>query len=87
MAVVNFQTLNMGELLHLLPCDLLRSNVTLIEKLNKLFINAKYGKIFNEAYIYKYIDSRIQLVGRRVYVYIFRSLRSSYARPVLLKYF
>ena len=89
MAVVNYQTLNIGVLLHLLPCDLLRSNVTLIEKLNKRFINDKYGNIFNEAYIYiyKYIDSRIQLVGRRVYVYIFRSLRGSYARPVLLKDF
>ena len=51
MAVVNYQTLNIGELLHLLPCDLLRNNVRIIEKLNKRFINAKYGKIFNETYI------------------------------------
>ena len=55
MAVVNNKTLNIGELLHLLPCDLLRSNVRLIEKLNKRFINAKYGKKFNETYIYVYI--------------------------------
>ena len=54
MAVVNYQTLNIGELLHLLPCDLLRNNIRLIEKLNKRFINAKYGKIFNEhIYLYK----------------------------------
>ena len=46
MAVVNYQTLKIGELLYLLPCDLLRNNVRLIEKLNKRFINAKYGKIF-----------------------------------------
>ena len=55
MAVVNYQTLNIGELLHLLPCDLSRSNVRLIDKLNKHFINAKYGEIFNETYIYIYI--------------------------------
>ena len=52
MAIVNYQILNIGELLHLLPCNLLRNNVRAIEKLNKRFINAKYGKNFNETHIY-----------------------------------
>ena len=55
MAIVNYQILNIGELLYLLPCNLLKNNVRAIEKLNKRFINAKYGKIFNETYIYIYI--------------------------------
>ena len=55
MAIVNYQILNIGELLYLLPCNILRNNVRAIEKLNKRFINAKYGKIFNETYIYIYI--------------------------------
>ena len=54
MAVINYQTLNIGELLHFLPCDLLRNNVRLIEKINKRFINAKRGKNFNETHIYIY---------------------------------
>ena len=56
MTIVNYQILNIGELLHLLPCNLLRNNVRAIEKLNKRFINAKYGKKFNETYIYIYIQ-------------------------------
>ena len=55
MAIVNYEILNIGELLNLLPCNLLRNNVRTIEKLNKRFINAKYGKKFNETYIYIYI--------------------------------
>ena len=51
MAIVNYQILNIGELLYLLPCNLLRNNVRAIEKLNKSFINAKY--------IYIYIYSKI----------------------------
>ena len=56
MATVNYKILNIGELLYLLPCNHLRNNVRAIEKLNKRFINAKYGKIFNETYIYIYND-------------------------------
>ena len=69
MAIVNYEILNIGELLYLLPCNLLRNNVRTIEKLNKRFIKAKYGKIFNETciserrfpkfaniYIYMYIS-------------------------------
>ena len=48
MAIVNYQILNIDELLYLLPCNLLRNNVRAIEKLNKRFISAKYGKNFNE---------------------------------------
>ena len=55
MAIVNYQILNIGELLYLLPCNLLRNNIRAIEKLNKRFINAKYGKNFNETYIYIYV--------------------------------
>ena len=55
MPVVNYQTLNIGGLLHLLPCDILRNNVRLIEKLNKRFINAKYGQKFNETHTHTHI--------------------------------
>ena len=55
MAIVNYQILNIGELLYLLPCNLLMNNVRAIQKLNKRFINAKYGKIFNETCIYIYM--------------------------------
>ena len=65
MAVVNYQTLNIGELLHLLPCDILRSNVRLIKILNKRFINAKYGKIFNETCISE------RLFPKLAYIYIY----------------
>ena len=51
MAIVNYQILNIGELLYLPPCNLLRNNVRAIEKLNKRFISAKYGKSFNETCI------------------------------------
>ena len=64
MAVVNYQILNIGELLHLLPCDLLRNNVRVIEKLNKRFINAKYGKKFNETCISE------KLFPKFTYIYI-----------------
>ena len=65
MAIANYQILNIGELLYLLPCNLLRNNVRAIEKLNKRFINAKYGKNFNETHIYIYIYIYI-------YTYIYR---------------
>ena len=55
MAIVNYQILNIGELLYLLPCNLFLNNVRAIEKLNKRFINAKYGKNFKETHIYIYI--------------------------------
>ena len=69
MAIVNYQILNIGELLYLLPCNLLRNNVRTIEKLNKRFINAKYGKIFNEThtYIYIYIYTHTHT---HIYIYI-----------------
>ena len=67
MAVVNYQTLNICELLHLLPCDLLRNNVRLIEKLNKRFINAKYGKNFNETCIYERLFPKFA----NIYIYIY----------------
>ena len=70
MAVVNYLTLNIGELLHLLPCDLLRNNVRLIEKLIKRFINAKYGKIVNKThthpYIYIYICNSVFALKRLI---------------------
>ena len=64
--VVNYQTLNIGELLHLLPCDLLRNNVRLIEKLNKRFINAKYGKFFSETCISERLLPKLYIY----YIYI-----------------
>ena len=73
MAVVSYQTLNIGELLHLLPCDLLRNNVRLIAKLNKRFINAKYGNIFNETCISE------RLFPKCAYIHT-RTLFSKYAK-------
>ena len=71
MAVVNYQTLNICELLHLLPCDLLISNVRLIEKLNKGFINAKYVKIFNGTCI----SERLFPKFANIYIYILYDVR------------
>ena len=65
MAIVNYQILNIGELLYLLPCNLLRNNVRAIEKLNKRFINAKCGKIFNETCISE------RLFPKFAYIYIY----------------
>ena len=72
MAIVNYQILNIGELLYLLPCNLLRNNVWAIEKLNKRFINAKYGKFFNETCIYIYIWGGVY----GVYIYITQLYRN-----------
>ena len=68
MAVIKYQTLNIGELQHLLPCDLLRNNVRLIEKLNKRFINAKYGKNFYETCISERLFPKIANI--HIYVYL-----------------
>ena len=68
MAVVNYQTLNISELMHLLPCDLLRNNVRLIEKLNTRFINAKYGKIINETCISERLFPKFANI---IYIYIY----------------
>ena len=65
MAIVNYQILNIGELLYLIPCNLLRNNVRSIEKLNKRFINAKYSKFFNDIYIYIYIYNVFVIVRVR----------------------
>ena len=81
MAVVKYQTLNIGELLHLLPCDLLRNNVRLIEKLNKRFINAKYGKNFNETCISemlfnKFANIYIYIIHYCIHKYVYNSPQS-----------
>ena len=68
MAIVNYQILNIGELLHLLPCNLLRNNVRAIEKLNKRFINAKYGKKIYETCI----SERLFPKFANIYIYIYK---------------
>ena len=72
MAIVNYQILNIGELLYLLPCNLLRNNVRAIEKLYKRFINAKYGKIFNETCISERLFPKFANIYIYIYIHIFR---------------
>ena len=50
-----YRLLNIGQLLFLLPNPELKQKVRILEKLNKRFINAKIGTIFNRTYIYIYI--------------------------------
>ena len=59
-------------MLHLLPCNLLRNNVRAIKKLNKRFINAKYGKIFNETCISE------KLFPKFANIYIFNNTLNYY---------
>ena len=47
-----YRLLNIGQLLFLLPNPELKQKVPILEKLNKRFINAKIGIIFNRTYIY-----------------------------------
>ena len=49
----NFINLNIGQLLNLL--DNVKNYVRKLEKLNKSFVNNKYGISFNNIYIYIYI--------------------------------
>ena len=66
-----YRLLNIGQLLFLLPNQELKQKVRILEKLNKRFINAKIGTIFNRTYIYIYI-----------YIYIFIYIwRSPYISP------
>ena len=47
-----YRLLNIGQLLFSLPNPELKQKVRILEKLNKRFINAKIGTIFNRTYIY-----------------------------------
>ena len=80
MAIVNYQMLNIGEMLHLLPCNLLRNNVRAIEKLNKRFINAKYGKkILTKHVSLKSFSLNLQIyIYIYVYIYIFNNTLNYY---------
>ena len=44
-----YRLLNIGQLLFLLPNPELKQKVRMLEKINKRFINAKIGTIFNRA--------------------------------------
>ena len=46
-----YRLLDIGQLLFLLPNPELKQKVHILEKLNKRFINAKIGTIFNRTHI------------------------------------
>ena len=50
----NHNELNLGKILFLLPTEI-KNKIRKLEKEHNVFINNKYGIIFNETYIYIYI--------------------------------
>ena len=66
-----YRLLNIGQLLFLLPNPELKQKVRILEKLNKRFINAKIGTIFNRTYIY-------------IHIYIYRPTEFCQCKHVLL---
>ena len=52
---MNFTSMNFGDLLFALNCDLLKNDIRKIEKINKPIVQSKNGIYFNEIYIYIYI--------------------------------
>ena len=50
----NHDELNLGQILFMLPTEI-KNKIRKLEKAHNVFINNKYGIIFNETYIYIYI--------------------------------
>ena len=56
-----YRLLNIGQVLFLLPNPELKQKVRILEKVNKHFINAKIGTIFNRTHTHTHIYIYINL--------------------------
>ena len=90
-----YRLLNIGQLLFLLPNPEFKQKVRILEKLNKRFINAKIGIIFNRTclieglYIFiniynQYIYINAKIIPIYIYIYIVRLKESNnYLRIII----
>ena len=66
-----YRLLNIGQLLFLLPSPELKQKVRILEKLNKRFINAKIGIIFNRTCLIEGLFSAYT----NIYIFIYMTIR------------
>ena len=66
---MKYRLLNIGQLLFLLPNPELKQKVRILEKLNKRFINAKIGIIFNGTCL----NEGLFPAYTNIYIYIYSS--------------
>ena len=66
-----YRLLNIGQLLFILPNPELKQKVRILEKLNKRFINAKIGTIFNITCLIKGLFPAYTNIYIYIYVYVY----------------